>query len=81
VDSVGLPVRAQGPGLCRPDELSAVVDGYGRYERIDAAGVSAASAGLLAEGLFLHKRAFAGPAALYLRAPDVTVSAGPKRVS
>jgi tRNA threonylcarbamoyl adenosine modification protein YeaZ len=81
VDSVGLPVRVQGPGLCRPDELSSVVDDYSRCERIDAAEVSAASAGLLAEGLFLHRRPFAGPEALYLRAPDVTVSAGPKRVS
>ncbi len=81
VDSVGLPVRAQAPGLCRPDELSLAVADYEDYERIDAAEVSAASAGLLAEGLFLHKRAFAGAEALYLRAPDATVSAGPKRVS
>jgi tRNA threonylcarbamoyl adenosine modification protein YeaZ len=81
VDSVGLPIRVQGPGLCRPDELPAVVADYSRYERIDAAQVSAASAGLLAEALFLYNRPFAGPAALYLRAPDVTVSAGPKRVS
>lgn len=81
VDPVGLPVRSQGPGLCRPDDLFGAVDDYARYLRVDAAEVSAASAGLLAEGLFLHKRAFAGPEALYLRAPDVTVSAGPKRVS
>ena len=80
-DSVGLPVRVQGPGLCRPDDLAEAVGGYSRYYRLDAAEVSAASAGLLAEGLFLHNRAFAGPEALYLRAPDVTVSAGPKRVS
>ncbi|CAN5420826.1 tRNA (adenosine(37)-N6)-threonylcarbamoyltransferase complex dimerization subunit type 1 TsaB [soil metagenome] len=80
-DPVGLPVRAQGPGLCRPDDLSGAVDEYARYLRVDAAEVSAASAGMLAEGLFLHERAFAGPEALYLRAPDVTVSAGPKRVS
>ena len=81
VDSVGLPLRVQGPGLCRPDELPAVVADYSRYERIDAAEVSAASAGLLAERLLFHNRPFAGPAALYLRPPDVTVSAGPKRVS
>ncbi len=81
VDPEGLPVRALGPGLCRPEDLAATVDGYTRYRRIDATEVSAASAGLLAEGLFLHRRPFAGPAALYLRAPDVTVSAGPKRVS
>ena len=81
VDAVGLPVRAQGPGLCRPDDLSITVEGYSRYHRIDAVEVSAASAGLLAEGMFLHERAFAAPEALYLRAPDVSVSAGPKRVS
>ncbi|MBC7763059.1 MAG: tRNA (adenosine(37)-N6)-threonylcarbamoyltransferase complex dimerization subunit type 1 TsaB, partial [Candidatus Saccharibacteria bacterium] len=81
VDPVGFPIRLQGPGLCRPADLSEQVAGYSRYERIDAAEVSAASAGLLAEGLFFHRRAFAGPEALYLRAPDVTVSAGPKRVS
>jgi tRNA threonylcarbamoyl adenosine modification protein YeaZ len=81
VDTVGLPLRVQGPGLCRPDELSTRVGDYSRYHRIDAAEVSAASVGLLAEGFFLHTRAFAGPEALYLRAPDVTVSNGPKRVS
>jgi tRNA threonylcarbamoyl adenosine modification protein YeaZ len=81
VDAVGLPMRTQGPGLCRPDDLAVAVDDYSRYLRVDAAEVSAAAAGLLAEGLFLHKRPFAGAEALYLRAPDVTVSAGPKRVS
>ncbi|HEY0260993.1 MAG TPA: tRNA (adenosine(37)-N6)-threonylcarbamoyltransferase complex dimerization subunit type 1 TsaB, partial [Lacisediminihabitans sp.] len=77
----GLPVRAAGPGLARPDELSAVVDGAAGYLRLDAEEVSASSVGLLAEGLFLHHREFVGPTPLYLRSPDVTVSAGPKRVS
>ncbi|MDQ1596602.1 MAG: tRNA threonylcarbamoyladenosine biosynthesis protein TsaB [Microbacteriaceae bacterium] len=81
VDGEGLPVRVQGPGLCRPDDLADTVDGYHGFERLDAAEVSAASVGLLAEGLYLHRREFAGPEALYLRAPDATVSAGPKRVS
>lgn len=80
-DDEGLPVRSQGPDLARPDELPTAVDGYHGYLRLDAELVSAASVGLLAEGLFLHGRPFAGPAPLYLRAPDVTVSAGPKRVS
>jgi hypothetical protein len=43
--------------------------------------VSASSIGMLAEGLYLHKRPFAGPDAIYLRAPDITMSSGPKRVS
>ena len=80
-DEVGLPIRAHGPALCKPDELADVVPGFAGYTRLDAATVSAASVGLLAEGLFLHKRAFAGDEALYLRSPDVTMSAGPKRVS
>jgi hypothetical protein len=43
--------------------------------------VSAASLGLLAESLYLHRRPFAGDQALYLRSPDAVPSAGPKRVS
>jgi tRNA threonylcarbamoyl adenosine modification protein YeaZ len=78
-DADGLPVRSRGPGLSIPAGLDA--PDFAGHLRLDAAEVSAASVGLLAEGLFLHERAFAGPEALYLRAPDVTISAGPKRVS
>jgi tRNA threonylcarbamoyl adenosine modification protein YeaZ len=81
VDSAGLPVRDDGPGLARPDDLDETVPDYGRYLRLDAETVSAASLGLLAEGLYLHGREFAGKDALYLRSPDVTLSAGPKRVT
>ena len=80
-DEQGLPIRTQGPALARPDDLAQAVDGYGGYVRLDAAVVSGASIGLLAEGLFLHGRPFAGGEALYLRSPDVTMSAGPKRVT
>ena len=80
-DAQGLPVRTLGPGLARPDDLVEAVDGFAQYRRLDAAVVSAASIGLLAEGLFLHSRPFAGDEALYLRSPDVTPSAGPKRVT
>ena len=80
-DSVGLPERVGSPGLVRPDELAAVVPDYGDYERLDADTVSAASLGLLAESMYLHGRDFAGEDALYLRSPDVTLSAGPKRVT
>jgi tRNA threonylcarbamoyl adenosine modification protein YeaZ len=80
-DADRLPVRSQGPGLCRPDDLSRAVAAYASHLRLDAAEVSAGSVGMLAEGLFRHGREFAAPGALYLRAPDVTVSAGPKRVS
>ena len=80
-DAQGLPVRTLGPGLARPDDLAEAVDGFAGYRRLDAAVVSGASIGLLAEGLYLHGRPFAGNEALYLRSPDVTPSAGPKRVT
>lgn len=80
-DAERLPVRSQGPGLCRPDDLPVAVDGYASHLRLDAAEVSAGSVGMLAERLFQHGREFASPGALYLRAPGVTVPAGLKRVS
>ena len=86
VDAQGLPVRVHaaglsGPGLSRPDDLDSAVEGYADYQRLDATEVSAASIGLLAEGLYLHGRPFAAAEPLYLRSPDVTVSTGQKRVS
>jgi tRNA threonylcarbamoyl adenosine modification protein YeaZ len=76
-DTVGLPVRVDGPRLGKPAEIE-VPEGF---ERVDAATVSAASLGLLAEAMYLHGRPFAGAEALYLRSPDATVSTGPKRVT
>ena len=80
-DAEGLPIRAAGPGLSAPDDLARVVPDFAAYRRVDAETVSAASIGLVAELLYLHKRPFAAGEALYLRSPDVTLSAGPKRVS
>jgi tRNA threonylcarbamoyl adenosine modification protein YeaZ len=80
-DAEGLPVRVTGPGLGAPDSLAETVPDFGSYRRVDAAEVSAAAIGMVAELLYLHKRPFAGGEALYLRSPDVTLSAGPKRVS
>ncbi len=80
-DAEGLPIRVAAPGLSAPDALAHAVEGFGRYRRVDAAEVSAASIGLVAELLYLHRRPFASGEALYLRSPDVTLSAGPKRVS
>jgi tRNA threonylcarbamoyl adenosine modification protein YeaZ len=80
-DTEGLPIRAAGPGLVAPDSLGLEVPEFESYRRIDAAEVSAASIGLVAELLYLHGRPFASDQALYLRSPDVTLSAGPKRVS
>jgi len=81
IDDLGLPIREHGPNLARPADLETEVPTIGRYRRLDAELVSAASVGLLAESLFANKRPFAEDVALYLRQPDVTVSAGPKRVS
>lgn len=80
-DADGLPTRASGPGLSAPDDLEATVPNFGSYRRMDAATISAASIGLVAELMYLHSRPFAENQALYLRSPDVTLSAGPKRVS
>ncbi len=74
-------MRVAGPGLCTPDALAAAVPGFAEFRRIDAAEVPAGSIGMVAELLYLHKRPFASSEALYLRSPDVTLSAGPKRVS
>jgi tRNA threonylcarbamoyl adenosine modification protein YeaZ len=80
-DESSLPIRIQGPGLDRPDDLPEAVTDYPGYRRVDADWVSAASVGLLAETLHAQGRAFAGAEPLYLRSPDVTLSAGPKRVT
>lgn len=81
VDEQGLPARSSGPALCRPDDLADAVDDLPRYRRLTEEPVSAAALGLLAESMYLHRRPFAGNAALYLRSPDAVPSAGPKRVS
>jgi tRNA threonylcarbamoyl adenosine modification protein YeaZ len=80
-DAEGLPIRVAGPGLVSPDGLADAVPDFATLGRVDAAEVSAASLGLVAELLYLHHRPFAGSQALYLRSPDVTLSTGPKRVS
>jgi len=81
VDDAGLPVRIGGPGLRKPDALGDDTAALGAMERLDAAAVSAGALGMLAELTYLHGRSFADDRALYLRSPDVTPSAGPKRVT
>lgn len=81
VDESGLPVRVGEPGLSRPDDLSAAVSDFATFARVDAQVVSAGALGMLAETMFTAGKPFAGPEPLYLRSPDVTVSAGPKRVT
>jgi tRNA threonylcarbamoyl adenosine modification protein YeaZ len=76
VDDVGIPLRMDGPGLCKPDALP-----HSELTRLDAASVPAAALGMLAELTYQHGRPFAANEPQYLRSPDVTLSAGPKRVT
>jgi tRNA threonylcarbamoyl adenosine modification protein YeaZ len=73
--------RAEGPHLAAPDELATVVEGYRTLDRVDADRISAASLGLIAERLLAAGRPTGPDQPLYLRAPDVTMPAAPKRVT
>ncbi|MGR0221091.1 tRNA (adenosine(37)-N6)-threonylcarbamoyltransferase complex dimerization subunit type 1 TsaB [Agromyces sp. ZXT2-6] len=76
LDDDGLPVREAAPRLEPRDAVPAP-----RGIRLDAATVSAGALGMLAELAWAAGRLpLAADEPLYLRAPDVTVPAGPKRV-
>ncbi|MDN4616179.1 tRNA (adenosine(37)-N6)-threonylcarbamoyltransferase complex dimerization subunit type 1 TsaB [Leifsonia sp. F6_8S_P_1B] len=75
-DELGLPVRLDGPGLARPDDLP-----HPEVERLEAWAVPAGRLGMLAELRYANGLPFDADEPLYLRSPDVTLSAGPKRVS
>lgn len=74
-DELRLPVRLSGPTVVKADDVPTHV------HRLDAARIPAGALGMLAETLFAHGRPLAADEALYLRSPDITLSAGPKRVS
>lgn len=80
-DELGLPVRVAGPLLAAPDGVSAAVDGFSSFRRVDATAIPAGLLGMLGERLFAAGRGFGPKEPLYLRSPDVTPSLGPKRVS
>jgi tRNA threonylcarbamoyl adenosine modification protein YeaZ len=82
LDDDGLPVKVDGPALVRPAGLDEATGASSSSPRTDpdATVVSAGALGMLAERLFEHGRAFAADEPLYLREPDVTPSAGPKKV-
>lgn len=80
-DAAGLPVRIGAPGLDKPDVLRSPDWAHARLPRFDATTVSAGDLGMVAELTFAHGRPFAADEPLYLRSPDVTPSAGRKRVS
>jgi tRNA threonylcarbamoyl adenosine modification protein YeaZ len=80
-DASGLPLRTHGPSLAKAAELEHAVAGFDSYRLIEPRTVSAAALGLVAELQYANGRPFAPDEPLYLRSPDVTVSAGPKRVT
>ena len=80
-DAAGLPVRVGPPGLAKPAELDDPHWLHAGWLRLDAATVSAGELGMVAELTHSLHRSFAPNEPLYLRSPDVTLSAGPKRVS
>ncbi|MCU1440809.1 MAG: tsaB [Rhodoglobus sp.] len=80
-DASGLPVRTHGPSLAKAAELEHAVAGFDTYRLSEPRTVSAAALGLVAELLYANGRPFAADEPLYLRSPDVTLSAGPKRVT
>ena len=79
-DEDGLPVRIDGPALSPRDEIDAVLDAAGILRR-DADRVPAAMLALAAARAVAAGRTIGPADALYLRSPDVTLSAGPKRVT
>ncbi|CAN5374262.1 tRNA (adenosine(37)-N6)-threonylcarbamoyltransferase complex dimerization subunit type 1 TsaB [soil metagenome] len=79
-DADGFPVLVTGPHLNHPEDLDTAVEGCASLGRVDAAQISAASLGMLAERLYAAGRPFGPAEPLYLRAPDVTLST-PKRVT
>lgn len=81
VDAAGLPLRTSGPALAKAAGLEQLVTEHGSPRVIRARTISAAALGLLAESLYANRRPFAADEPLYLRSPDVTISAGPKRVT
>jgi tRNA threonylcarbamoyl adenosine modification protein YeaZ len=69
VTGSGLPVRASGPALAKPDDVPS-----GAAVRLDATAVSAGALGMLAEHTWAAGGVFAADEPLYLRSPDVTLS-------
>jgi tRNA threonylcarbamoyl adenosine modification protein YeaZ len=75
-DDQGLPIRASEPAVVPVAALET-----GARTLLQPAVVSAGALGMVAELQYAHRRPFAADEAVYLRSPDVTPSAGPKRVS
>jgi hypothetical protein len=80
IDDDGLPVRAAEPALVPRDDIDARLAEFGA-ERRDALSIPAAMIGLAAGRAVAAGREIGPHDALYLRSPDVTMPAGPKRVT
>ncbi|HXH33454.1 MAG TPA: tRNA (adenosine(37)-N6)-threonylcarbamoyltransferase complex dimerization subunit type 1 TsaB [Plantibacter sp.] len=76
LDAAGLPVRTDGPALAKPDDVPT-----DDAVRRDATLVPGGALGRVAALLLAIGGGFAGDEPLYLRSPDVTLSAGSKRVT
>ena len=86
-DADGFPQRLRGPELLPRAELATFRRDDGQTLVHETATIPAGALGMLAERAFAAGRLF-GPGGLaasgqplYLRQPDVTISAGPKRVT
>ncbi|GHD80066.1 tRNA threonylcarbamoyl adenosine modification protein YeaZ [Salinibacterium amurskyense] len=80
-DAAGLPILVEGPALAPAAELATSVPNFEHFALRDTEPVQATRLARLAHLLRENDRPFAGEEALYLRSPDVTPSAGPKRVT
>lgn len=79
MDDDGLPIRVTEPALTPRDEIDAVLSELGARRR-DTTAISAAMIALVAARAVAAGREVGPRDALYLRSPDVTLSAGPKKV-
>lgn len=80
LDDDGLPVRATEPALVPRERIGDVLAGLGAA-RVDGLAVSAATLATVAARALAAGRPVAASEPLYLRSPDVTLPAGPKRVT
>ncbi|WP_434810597.1 tRNA (adenosine(37)-N6)-threonylcarbamoyltransferase complex dimerization subunit type 1 TsaB [Microbacterium sp. bgisy189] len=79
IDDDGLPIRVAGAALTPRDDIDAVLATAGAVRR-DVTAISAAMVALVAARAVAAGREIAAAEPLYLRAPDVTMPKGPKKV-
>lgn len=79
LDDDGLPVRVAGPALAPRDDVDTVVRELGAEPRV-VTDIPASMVALVAARAVAAGREVASAEALYLRAPDVTMPTGPKKV-